>query len=86
MSWVQTEKVNSIVYTGEDLEIKRNRNCTWRFNYGEVKEYSLEQLQKMYKKVHLFQTDRNIENDYGDSDSDFEEISMVDRDKGSDEL
>ena len=51
-----------------------------------MKEYSLEQLQKMYKKVHLFQTDRNIENDYGDSDSDFEEISMVDRDKGSDEL
>ena len=44
-------KVCYNIYSGEVVNIKRNGKRKCRFIDGEIKDYSLQQLQKIYKKV-----------------------------------
>ena len=52
----------------------------WLFLVGPVSGASMLQLHIMYKKVYLAQDDTTIESGYEDSDSDFEEKSVIDKD------
>ena len=57
------------IYAGEFVEIKRNGKRKCRFIDGEIKDYSLQQLQKMYKKVYVMKDASSVgsEDECGDN-------------------
>ena len=67
-----------IIYAGKVFKIKRNGKLKCRFNDGEIKDYSLQHLQKMYKKVYPVKDARSVGSEDEESDSDFGQPSVVD--------
>ena len=65
------------IYAGEVVKIKQNSKRKFRFNDGELEDYSLPQLQKMYKKVYVVKDASSIGSEYEESDSKFEQRSAV---------